>query len=789
MVVELGMILRIASINCRGLNKKLKRKTIFRHCLSFDIICLQETYVTEKKAREWELEWKGNFYFSEGTNKSKGQIVLVHNRVKCEDLKVFIETDRVLGLNFSINNVSFQVLNVYGPVIENEKPKFIDQLYAIFRNINVDNTILCGDFNIVHDDDLDIIAGKKHDAEMNNRFKGWVTNCMLVDTWRSTHGDEKDFTWSRRIPFTARRLDYIFCNEEFFPQVVESRHETIYGTDRKGIITVFRTDTFKRGPSFWKFNNSLLYDKEFVAIMNECIDNFLESSSDDTDLVERWELLKVTVKAKSIEYSVKRSKEMRYKENLLENEINTLYKQVIRSPGDEIALEQLAKKRAEFEIVQMSKTRGAQVRSRSRWIEEGEKNTKYFLNLEKFRGNANTLTSVRSAENGVLLQNNIDILDDIKKHFESLFKRDDSIGEVEQGVTNFLQGIDHPILSDEDQEACDTPLTLQELDNVTKTLNNESAPGIDGLTAHFYKFFWKKLRLPLFHCIQQSCQDGFLAATQRRGVITLLHKGNNLSRENIKNWRPITLTNTDYKIISKILASRLQNVLPNIISHNQSGFLKGRLIAEHIRTLDDIIFIASECHVPGMIVSLDYQRAFDTIEKETILAALRQFNFGENFINLIKTILSHTESCVQNGGWLSGWFDTERGVKQGCSTSPQLFILVAEIMAIKIRANEDIKGITIQRGGTTTNLGKILQYADDTTLLLKEHGDLLVALRDIENFSKISGLKLNKRKSKGMWVGSSKFNIQTPGDISWVQYGEKIKILGIFLVPRQRLQK
>ena len=151
---------------------------------------------------------------------------------------------------------------------------------------------------------------------------------------------------------------------------------------------------------------------------------------------------------------------------------------------------------------------------------------------------------------------------------------------------------------------------------------------------------------------------------------------------------------------------------------------------------------------------------------------------------MIKTLMNKNVSCVQNGGWLSGFFLIERGIKQGCCVSPLLFLLVAELMALKIRNNRHISGFS-----ATNILLKILQYCDDTTLILKDADELRAAIADIEAFNRISGLKLNKSKSVGMWIGRSKHNTSTPGDIQWVKTGESIKVLGIYFNSLQEASK
>ena len=231
----------------------------------------------------------------------------------------------------------------------------------------------------------------------------------------------------------------------------------------------------------------------------------------------------------------------------------------------------------------------------------------------------------------------------------------------------------------------------------------------------------------------------------------MIPKGDNLPKNDIANWRPIKLTTTDYRIITKVLANRLQNVAGNLINSNQSGFLKNRNISDQIRLIDDVINYHSKTNKHGGMVSLDFRRAFDSITKESIIASLEFFNFGPYFINLIKTIMENTESSVTNGGWISSFFRTERGIRQGCSVSPLLFILVVEILAIKLRTNEDIQGLKINDSDSESIL-KILQYADDMTLFIKKSKDLLLAIVDIEMFGSITGLHLNKKKSNGMWI-------------------------------------
>ena len=149
------------------------------------------------------------------------------------------------------------------------------------------------------------------------------------------------------------------------------------------------------------------------------------------------------------------------------------------------------------------------------------------------------------------------------------------------------------------------------------------------------------------------------------------------------------------------------------INHDQTGFLKGRFIGENIRLIDSIIQYATEKNIPGLLLFIDFEKAFDSLKWPFIHDTLRSYFFGAWLIKWVKTLYSHTESCILNNGWASNFFEIQRGVRQGCPLSPYLFILSAEVLATAIRKNTSIKGISVNDVEI-----KLSQYADDTTLIL-----------------------------------------------------------------------
>ena len=191
-------------------------------------------------------------------------------------------------------------------------------------------------------------------------------------------------------------------------------------------------------------------------------------------------------------------------------------------------------------------------------------------------------------------------------------------------------------------------------------------------------------------------------------------KGNK-PREFLKNWRPISLLNTTYKLFSGVIDNRLKGVLNDLIHENQKGFLSGRFIGENTRLLYDLIDHIEIQNKPGMVLLLDFEKAFDSVSWNFIYKVFDFFNFGEYFITLLKIILTDIKLCVIQHGFSSEFFNIGRGCRQGDPASPYIFLLCVEIMGLMLRENRDtsISGITL-----FGREYKVLQYADDTTILL-----------------------------------------------------------------------
>ena len=150
-----------------------------------------------------------------------------------------------------------------------------------------------------------------------------------------------------------------------------------------------------------------------------------------------------------------------------------------------------------------------------------------------------------------------------------------------------------------------------------------------------------------------------------------------------------------------------------------------------------------------MLGLIDFEKAFDTVEWDFLFATLRQFNFDPIFITWIQLLYTNISACTTNNGYLSKRFPLSRGIRHGCPISALLFILVAEVLSIKIRTNDEIKGIQINGFEY-----KIIQLADDTTIFVNDLNSLEVSISEFLKFEKMSGLKLNLEKCEIIELGS-----------------------------------
>ena len=209
-------------------------------------------------------------------------------------------------------------------------------------------------------------------------------------------------------------------------------------------------------------------------------------------------------------------------------------------------------------------------RSKCRWVEKGERTTKYFFNLERRNYNKKTISELRM-ENEMIIKNETQVLDAIEKCFKDLYTSASSATQEE--YDSFIRELCLPKLSDDERDELEGILTYDECKQVLETFQNDKPPDEDSFTIEFYKLFFELLGHNLVESFNEAYETNELSISQRRGIITLIPKEDG-SLLDLSNWQPITLLNVDCKIATTAIDERIEASLPKLINSDQTGFIK-----------------------------------------------------------------------------------------------------------------------------------------------------------------------------------------------------------------------
>ena len=765
----------IVSFNANGLGEKKKRIAVFdRLKKKNSIIFLQETHCNSEKERLWREEWGCNILFSNGTSNSTGVAILFPINLEIDIIEEFKDSNgRIIGCKVCIESENYVLVNVYAPTRDHRRQQlqFLDILTDYIAKYENESLIMGGDYNLYIDIDLDrseTISTAGDNPEYRNRLLSLNETLNIIDIWRLLNPDVRRYTWHSRGK--ASRLDYIFISDNLINNVhkcdiapgVHSDHSLLS-------LSIGNDNDLTRGRGLWKFNCTLLKDATYVSSVKSIIVDCRERYKDLNNSL-KWEMTKHDVRSFTKPYSVGKKQEINQTKNNLEDKLKELCRKIDSNTTDNDTISEYSNTKHELEEIEKLEASSSIFRSKIKWAEEGERNSKFFLNLEKRNYTNKLITQLQI--NDSLITDQKQILLEERNFYKTLYseKLDTGSENYQNSLSEFMH-CDIPKLSSELKQDCEKEITEKELLNSLKELKNGKTPGTDGFPPEFYKFFWIDIKDILLDSIHYAFTDGQLSIEQRRGVITLIPKKLK-NRLFLKNWRPISLLNTDYKLIAKTLASRIKKVLNTIIDEDQTGYIKGRFIGQNIRIIEDVVYFCEQENKPGIILTVDYEKAFDSLNWNFMFKSLEKFNFGNNFVHWIKTLYNCTEAAVTNNGHISEFFLLQRGIRQGCPISAYLFIIAIELLAHHIRSDNDIKGIKVFDKEI-----KLSQLADDTTCVLSDLNSLETILNTFTKFSLCAGLKINLDKTKAKYIGSLKDSDYYPHGLSWIK--GPIETLGV----------
>ena len=677
--------IRINSFNCRGLRNPNKRGNIFQWLKNsyMGITLLQESHSANIDGVKWEKEWEGKVYYSHGEYNARGVTILIPKELETSINILETHNDsegRILLIKCVIENNPYTIINIYSPTKDNlnGQNKFLLELKEIIELHSDENLIIGGDFNTCIDPNKDKKGGKEEkQTSYTNNLVSICEEYSLVDLWRVRNPDKKQYTRRERSRngVVHSRLDYWLISTSISYLVKTTTINIGNSSDHSLIsITLDLTETQQRGKGFWKFNNSLLCDTEYIQIVKDIISEIQSDQSIENKNV-LWEFTKCKIRTHTMAYASKKAKERNKREKELEQQLNKLQTEIV---NNDTKYEEYVSYKTEWEELLNYKANGIKLRAKAKWTEEGEKNTKYFLNLDKRNANSNYIKKLIDKDNKEIVELKEIINEEVKYYKELYTSKVKTTSETKDIENDFLTDENIPQLNNLEKSLCDSPLTIEECSMALKQLSNNKSPGSDGFTTNFYKFFWIDIKDMVYESYIFSKTYKILTQNQKLGILNLLPKQGKDLRY-LKNWRPVSLLNTDYKILAKTLANRLHKVIAKLVNSDQVGYIKQRYIGENIRLIFDIMSYTTEAQLDAIIAQIDFEKAFDSIEWPFLMEALKKYNFGEEFISWISLLYTDIQSCVGNNGYYSKFFTLSRYIRQGCPISVLLFILVAEI--------------------------------------------------------------------------------------------------------------
>ena len=742
--------IKIVSTNVRGLRDPLKRRAVFRHLhstYSDYFVAMQDTHSVAGDESVWQAEWGARIVMSHGATCHQGGVAfLIPVRFAGCVKAMNTDNDRIAMIQVEDSGVKYCIMTVYAPTsnFRSKQTTFLNDVGNLLQQVHdKQNLVLCGDFNMhLSSKDVNSNSVPKSSGET---LKKTLDRFELLDVWRDRYPDVAGFTWKREGGRQQSRIDYFFISET----LVRNR-----GIDRLELVPSVRSDHHmlvlnielhdeKKGPGIWKFNNSLLENEEYVQRIKgeirkarrgeECY-----SGASSTGIL--IETLLGNVRGITIETSKRLARKLREEES---EALSALVRHIRRmQQGFDEQLE-YERCRDKWERLHDRKARRAMLLSKANWAEAGEKPTAYFLRLQQRHSAAKAITKL-VRDDGCAIYRNADILKECARHYAALYSS--RHGQRQHENDDLFCNIGNPRLTDDEKLACEGLITGKECITALKSMANNKTPGPSGFTKEFFVHFWDEIGELIVSYINDAFHDGEFFFTQRRGYVTLLPKKGDQTR--LCNKRPIVLLDTIYKIVAKVLAIRMSNVIDKLIGSDQTGFIKGRNIGENIRLMADVLHYCDKQDIPGILMNLDFAAAFDSIEHSFMFRTLSEFNFGENFKRWVQVLYQNSELSIVNNGFTSEWFPSTRGIKQGCPFSGILFVLAVEIFACKLRKSESIHGLVINKVEV-----KISQYADDTSIFVKDEESAEGAIGLLHKFGESSGLRLNLDKSDFIWLG------------------------------------
>jgi len=638
------------------------------------------------------------------------------------------------------------IANIYAPAGRpKDRVTFFKAVTEWAEKLDIHNIdLIMGDLNMVMDPELDrSVTGARPTSQAEQvAWLDMVTQLcdgvVPLDVWRTIHGETKVWTRFDKAHGSSSRLDYIFIRPDWIASVISIQTHPWVGSDHSAVRLMLSLDKpGEIGPGSWKMNPTMLNSRRITEDLKAIIKN---AKWDPESPIQHWIRLKQTIAA----YCKRREGQEERRGEKRRRKLVTERTRLENQPPSNNTLRRLCHIRNA--IIKHDEWRAMNYRyngiAKSQTM-RNKLNRQFYQSLPQAnaRSYQNIETLIR--EDGSVANTPIEVLKEAGAFYEKLYKAEPVDGAAQDYLLN---GVNVKIPRDM-RENLGTVLGKK---SIVKSISGSSvgrAPGPDGLPNEFYKKFSKCLVKKLRHVMNYYQTEGDPSGQLSDGTVVLIYKKGRT--DSLANYRPITLLNSDFKILSKILADRVKKVLKVVIGDHQSAYLDGRRIDDNILLSQLAIEHAKVFGEPVSLALLDQEKAFDRVSHDYLWKVLKRFRFPKRFIKTLKHLYANQRKRVCINGFWSDIIVASRNVPQGDSLSGLLYILVLEPLAIAIRSHVQIPGMLVD--GTKVNMAL---YADDIMVVLTDQcsGDALMEL--MEYHCRASNGKVNYKKTVILKVGN-----------------------------------
>ena len=679
-------------------------------------------------------------------------------------------------INWASSQSNFIISVIYASNDVDERTNLWAEISSLASSQAVSSKpwMIMGDFNQIREP---AEHSKPLSLNLDKRMRDF-SQCLLNANVEDLNFRGTSFTWwnkQKNSPI-AKKLDRCLVNDDWyfnFPSSV-----AFFGSPEfsdHAVISISLDPERARAKKPFRFYNFLIKSPGFREMV--CVNwfSFSVTGSAMYRVSKKLKLLKKCIKDFSrLNYSGIEKKTAEAHEKLIQaQEI------LLSSPSTMNASAEIQALK-EWEDLSSAEAAFFFQRSRINWLAFGDGNSRLFHRYAATRQAINHIHFLNS-DVGERIESQEGIQQLCVDYFSKLLGSEASQSMFIQSDLDLLFDFR---CSEEQVAGFDKQFTKEDIKEAFYSLPRNKTGGPDGYSAEFFIATWEIIGPEVTEAILEFFNSGCLLKQWNSAALALIPKIPNASHPS--EFRPISCLNTVYKVISKLLASRLKEILPLMISKSQSAFLPGRLLAENVLLATDLVNGYNTRNIsPRGMLKVDLRKAFDCVRWDFILATLRALAIPESYIRLIEECLSTASFSISINGALGGFFNSTKGIRQGDPLSPYLFVLAMECLSRLLTARFDAGNIGYHPRTENVKISHLM-FADDVMIFFDGSSNSLHGIAEcLDDFASWSGLSMNTTKTELFTAGLDQRESSSLVDYGFPSGAFPIRYLGLPLMSRK----